>query len=487
MRLKIPIDLLTARKKDVERIIGLEMRADDCLVKPFNPRELVARIRAVLRRRQDDHSTNADMRSTSVTATSPPVRACSAMALLLIAAFNTGCATMIARDVLPERLADEAELTGMPNVRVWGDASAESLTALVGAERPKLGALAEARRRSRQSPELNILAISGGADNGAFGAGLLVGWSGAGTRPDFDFVTGVSAGALTAPFVYLGPSRNAELKEIFTKYTRGDIYDPGIMPLLVGSGLVDSSPLENLIENYVDDRFLRDVARERKKGRVLLIGTTNLDAQRPVLWDMGRIAMSGHPHALSLFRKILLASTSIPGAFPPVRIKVRAEGRTYEELHVDGGVTQQVFVPPTSLAARELGPATKLSTRRLFIIRNGKINPEWESVEAGVLSISRRSVFTLIKNQSIGDLYRIYATAQADGSDFNLAVIPSKFSLRWAEPFEQAYMQALYDEGYRSGFQGYVWMKAPPGLVKKPVRPAPRHPQIPALALSSLN
>ena len=336
-----------------------------------------------------------------------------------------------------------------------------------------MAAFADVPRRSgQQSPELNILAISGGADNGAFGAGLLAGWSDAGTRPDFDLVTGVSAGALTAPFVYLGRSRNAELKEVFTKYRRSDIYDPGIMPLLVGSGLVDSSPLENLIANYVDDRFLREVARERKKGRVLLIGTTNLDAQRPVLWDMGRIAMSDHPHALGLFRKVLLASASIPGAFPPVRIKVRAEGRTYEELHVDGGVTQQVFVPPPSLAARDLAAATKPSTRRLFIIRNGKISPEWEAVEGDVFSISRRSVFTLVKNQSIGDLFRIYATAQSEGTDFNLAAISSGFSVRWAEPFDQSYMQVLYEEGYRSGFQGYRWMKAPPGLAKKPAQRA---------------
>jgi predicted acylesterase/phospholipase RssA len=342
----------------------------------------------------------------------------------------------------------------------------------VKAENPRRGTLTEAHRRSwQQSPVLNIIAISGGGENGAFGAGLLIGWSDARTRPDFDIVTGISAGALIAPFVYLGRSKNAELKELFTKYRRSDIYDPGIMTPLFGSALVDSSPLETLIANYVNERFLGDVARERTKGRVLLIGTTNLDAERPVLWDMGRIAMSGHPEALSLFRKILLASASIPGAFPPVRIKVRAEGRTYEELHVDGGVTQQVFVPPPSEAMRDLPPSMKRQTRRLFVIRNGKISPEWEAVEPGIFSISRRSVFTLIKNQSIGDLYRIYATAQIDGTDFNLAAIPSEFSARWAEPFEQKYMQALYDEGYRLGFDGYSWMKAPRGLPRDPSLP----------------
>jgi len=412
-----------------------------------------------------------DTRSPGVTATGRPARAVRVIVLFTFALLSAGCATLIPRDAVPERLADEAELTGMPNVRVWGDAPAESLAALVSAARPKIGGLAAAPGRSMQpSPEFNIAAISGGGEDGAFGAGLLVGWSDAGTRPDFDLVTGVSAGALTAPFVYLGQSRNAELKEVFTKYTRSDIYDPGIVPLLVGSGLVDSSPLANLIANYVDDRFLREVARERSKGRVLLIGTTNLDAQRPVLWDMGRIAMSGHPHALSLFRKVLLASASIPGVFPPVRIKVRAEGRTYEELHVDGGVTQQVFASAPSLAVHDLGLSRRRAARRLFIIRNGKISPEWEAVNAEVFSISGRSVSTLIKNQGIGDLYRIYARAQIDGTDFNLAAIPSGFSVKWAEPFDQSYMHALYDEGYRSGVQGYLWMKAPPGLAKKPIQ-----------------
>jgi predicted acylesterase/phospholipase RssA len=389
----------------------------------------------------------------------------------MLAVLGAGCATLIPRDAVPERLADEAELAGMPNVRVWGDASAKSLASAFATERTETAAFAEARRRSGQrSPEFNVVAISGGGDNAAFGAGLLVGWSDAGTRPDFDLVTGVSAGALTAPLVYLGRRRNAELREVFTKHTRSDIYDPGITPLLSGAGLVDSSPLEKLIANCVDDLFLRDVAGERRKGRILLIGTTNLDAQRPVLWDMGRIAMSGHPQALSLFRKILLASASIPGVFPPVRIKVRAEGRTYEELHVDGGVTQQVFVIPPSLAVRAGDPSMRRLGRRLFIIRNGKISPEWEAVDGGVFSISGRSVSTLIKNQGIGDLYRIYATAQIDGTDFNLAAIPSEFNLKWVKPFEQTYMQALYDEGYRSGFQGYPWMKTPPGLAKNPTQ-----------------
>jgi predicted acylesterase/phospholipase RssA len=424
-------------------------------------------------------------RSRRVTAACRRTSALRTAVLLVFAVAGAGCATMIPRDVVPEQLADEAQLAGMPNIRVWGDAPAESLAVFSRGEKPKTDALAETRRRrERQSPEVNILAISGGGDNGAFGAGLLVGWGDAGGRPDFDLVTGVSAGALTAPFVYLGRSRDAELREVFTTYKRSDIYDPGIVSPLLGSGLFDSSPLEHLIAKHVDDRFLREIANERRKGRVLLIGTTNLDAQRPVLWDMGRIAMSGHPQALNLFRKILLASASIPGAFPPVRITVRVEGRTYEELHVDGGVTQQVFVSRPSPASRDGDSWSKRTATRLFIIRNGKISPEWEAVEAGIFSISRRSISTLIKNQGIGDLYRIYAKAQIDGTDFNLAAIPSEFGVTREELFELRYMQALYDEGYRAGFRGYAWMKGPPGLARKALHPASLQGETPALAAS---
>jgi predicted acylesterase/phospholipase RssA len=142
------------------------------------------------------------------------------------------------------------------------------------------------------------LAISGGAEDGAFGAGLLVGWSDAGTRPTFDLVTGVSSGALIAPFAFIGGSRDAELREMFTKYGRKNIFTYNVPSLLEGSSLLDNSPLAKLIEKYVDHNFLQEIARERSKGRILLIGTTNLDAQRPVIWDMGRIALSNDPEAI---------------------------------------------------------------------------------------------------------------------------------------------------------------------------------------------
>jgi len=374
----------------------------------------------------------------------------------LVSILTAGCATISPRNVLPQANAGQIDLEGFHNIRFWGDAPARDIEATVMADLPKAPA--------RSSPVSNLLAISGGAEDGAFGAGLLVGWSDAGSRPVFDLVTGVSSGALIAPFVFLGREHDNQLREIFTKYGRKDVFTYNVSGLIEGSALTDDAPLARLIEKYVDDGFLQEIAAQRVKGRILLIGTTNLDTQRPVLWDMGRIAMSNNREALALFRKILLASATLPGVFPPVRIQVRVGGQNYDELHVDGGVTRQVFVTPSVFSAVSRASRKSATKRRLFVIRNGKIEPEWQSVGENVLSITQRSISTLIKNQGIGDLYRIYSLTKRDGIDFNLASIPADFSEASAEPFDQKYMIALFDRGYDLASHDYSWAKAPPGM-----------------------
>jgi predicted acylesterase/phospholipase RssA len=378
---------------------------------------------------------------------------------------TAGCATIAPRNVLPQADAAQIELEGFHNIRFWGDASAPEIQAIMMADASKT----EGRLSSgveRHPPVSNLLAISGGAEDGAFGAGLLVGWSETGTRPVFDLVTGVSSGALIAPFAFLGREHDGQLRDIFTKYERKDIFTYNVHGLIEGSALADDRPLAKLIEKYVDEAFLQEVAKARLNGRILLIGTTNLDTQRPVLWDMGRIAMSRDRDALGLFRKILLASATLPGVFPPVRIQVRVGGQSYDELHVDGGVTRQVFIAPSifSFASHDPKPARPATKPRLYVIRNGKIDPEWQSVSENVVSITQRSISTLIKNQGIGDLYRIYSITKRDGIDFNLASIPSDFSETSDEPFDQKYMIALFDRGYNLASHNYSWVKAPPGM-----------------------
>jgi predicted acylesterase/phospholipase RssA len=394
------------------------------------------------------------------------MRRLSGLASPLVLCFSAflvaGCAAITPRNALPEAAAAHVEPVGFRNIRYWGD------EAVLGAAVPDpglQGSAAESWRRSEGRRQLNLVAISGGAENGAFGAGLLAGWGDAGNRPVFDLVTGVSSGALIAPFIFLGRDHDNQLREIFTKYGRKDIFTYNVPSLLEGSALVDASPLARLIEKYIDREFIREVASERSKGRVLLIGTTNLDAQRPVLWDMGRIAASDSPHAIELFRKVLLASAAVPGAFAPVRIKVRVGGKDYDELHVDGGVTRQVFIAPSTLHLVSGSPTRRtVSGARLFVIRNGRIDPQWEPVNADVLSITQRSLSTLIKNQGIGDLYRVYSIAKLNGVDFNLASIPADFDVQTDQPFDQTYMKALFDRGYAMGSRGYPWVKSPPEL-----------------------
>jgi predicted acylesterase/phospholipase RssA len=385
-----------------------------------------------------------------------------AIALIVISSAvlsAAGCAAITPRNALPQAAATQIDPEGFHDIRHWGDEASPDIASL----RPRRRGPASALRGS-SAKGLNLLAISGGAEDGAFGAGLLAGWGDAGNRPVFDLVTGVSSGALIAPFVFLGREHDGQLREIFTSYGRKDIYAYDVKNLIEGSALVDDAPLSKLIARYIDRDFLRDIARESGKGRVLLIGTTDLDAQRPVLWDMGRISETDSLAALELFRKVLLASATLPGVFAPVRIKVRVGGKDYDELHVDGGVTRQVFIALPIMRLVSEHASRRTVNGRLYIVRNGRIDPRWEPVNDDVLSVTQRSLSTLIKNQGIGDLYRIYSIAKVDGIDFNLASIPTDFDVKADASFDLKYMRALFDRGYEMGDRGFPWANNPPGL-----------------------
>ncbi len=213
--------------------------------------------------------------------------------------------------------------------------------------------------------------------------------------------------------------------------------------------------------------MLERIAVEHNKGRRLFIGTTNLDAERAVIWDIGRLANSGHPKALELFHKILRASAAIPGAMPPVIFDVSVNGKTYQELHVDGGVTSQVFFYPVELELNKFMDQAPNERRNLYVIRNSKVTPEYDPVDADLFDISSQSISALIKNQGIGDLYKLQRIAERDGFIFKFATIPSEFNVKSDEAFDPVYMKALYDLGFDMAIKGYPWLSDPANISAK--------------------
>ncbi|MEJ2671308.1 MAG: patatin-like phospholipase family protein [Deltaproteobacteria bacterium] len=379
-----------------------------------------------------------------------------------------GCATVRSRPALPASLENEAQAPGFPGVRGWGDALSQSLYESVAeALRQELAAQPGKPAGELALESEDVLVLSGGGDNGAFGAGLLCGWTEHGDRPAFKLVSGISTGALTGILAFLGPPYDQHLREAYTTVSAKDIFKvKNIFSILTSESLADSQPLAELIARFANEKLLADVAVAHRQGRRILAGTTQLDSQRLVIWDQGAIAASGHPEALILFRKILLASAALPGIFPPVYFEVQAAGQTYEEMHVDGAtageaLTYEHTVQPLA-AARKLEARGATRPGRVFIIRNGRLRPEWQEVKPHPLAIMPRGLTTLIRKQSVGDLYRLYHAAQRDGFNYHLAMIPEDFQAPRREDFDPAYMNQLFNLGYEMARQGYPWAKTPP-------------------------
>ncbi|MEZ5988764.1 MAG: patatin-like phospholipase family protein [Planctomycetota bacterium] len=383
---------------------------------------------------------------------------------LLLAALGTvACGSVPDRNPPPADLAMECVIPGIPEARSWGDEKMPWFD-----ETLDLGA-AELRVRFPGvfGRPHNYLAISGGGENGAFGAGILCGWTARGDRPEFQMVTGISTGALSAPFAFLGPAYDARLEEIYTTYHTKDLLEErSLLTAVTSDAFADTAPLARMIAKYMTQEVLDAIAVESRKGRALWIATTNLDASRPVIWNIGKIATSGRPERLALFHKVLLASASIPIAFPPVYFEVEARGKRYDELHVDGGATTQVFLYPLGIDWSEV--LTKLEVPgkpQVYVIRNAWIQPKWEAVNPGSLAaIAGRTTSSMIRTQGLGDMYRMYLGALRDGLDYHLAYMPRDFDHAMAEPFDPAYMKALFDRGYAMAKAGYPWDREPPGL-----------------------
>jgi hypothetical protein len=385
-----------------------------------------------------------------------------------IAAMLGACTSPTREPGVPSELTDRATvLGGLTNARYLADTQVPAMTreayAALDRERAQPGVIAAGGRL----PPANFLAISGGGDNGAFGAGLLIGWTERGDRPEFKLVTGVSTGALIAPFAFLGSSYDGVLRHIYTEVDQSSIFESrSLLTAVFNESLKDTTPLFGLISHYVDDQMLAAIASEYRKGRLLLIGTTDLDAQRPVIWNIGAIAASGRPGAVELLRKILLASAAIPAAFPPVLIDVEVAGKPYQEMHVDGGAIAQTFLyPPTLTAGVDLKRGPLARERHAYVIRNGRLDPEWSSTDRRVFSIAQRAVATMIHYSGQNDVFRLQTTTARDGVDFNLAYIGRDFTVEHKDDFDPTFMRALFEYGRSQVRNGTAWKKSSPFLI----------------------
>jgi hypothetical protein len=388
-----------------------------------------------------------------------------------------GCGTLI-RNPVPAELTNEAVVPGLPDVRAWAAHASPAMQAdLVLSYKQE--SRAEFPVGADGRVEYSHLLLSGGGANGAFGSGLLNGWTKTGTRPVFKIVTGVSTGALMAPYAFLGPKYDDALRELYTTTRSQNIFVSGSMlgmisQLFFGEALADTGPLATMIARHVDEAFIREVATAHAQGRRLYIGTVDLDSQRFVVWNMGLIAQATYPDKVGLFRKVMLASASIPVVFPPVFFEVEANGQLYDEMHVDGGVGAMIFFnaglfSPT-IARKTAGSVA--GQDRIFAIHNGQLAPPVSTpTPRTVRGISTRVLEAAGRSGVLGDLIRIYTIAQREGAEYRWVTIPNGVSLRGEEFFDPAMMSSLYEFGFKQGLAGGEWNTRLPGELN-PLRDA---------------
>jgi predicted acylesterase/phospholipase RssA len=416
------------------------------------------------------------MKALTILITIQPSRTGVLLALAGFIVMLTGCGTLL-RNPVPPELTATASIPDMPEVRAWAGRVSPAM------ERDF------AHSFEQESPEdfprgadgvvrYAHLALSGGGANGAFGAGFLHGWSTTGSRPVFKIVTGVSTGALMAPFAFLGPSYDRALHEFYTTTTTRDIFDIGsilsiLISLLRGDSLADIGPLAALIARHVDAEFLRKVADAHNRGRRLYIGTVDLDSQQFVVWNMGLIAASGRPQALDLFRKVMFASASVPIAFAPVFFEVEAGGERYDEMQVDGAVAATVFLHGGVFRPSLIRERAGLGAGRedIFVIHNGQLRGDPSPTPRSLRGITARVIEASSRAGVVGALFTIYAFAQREQASFQWVTIPQGVEIPGTAGFEPEKMTGLYEVGYRTALAGPVWSMHPPGLHEQPYPP----------------
>jgi Patatin-like phospholipase len=322
-----------------------------------------------------------------------------------------------------------AIVPSIADARVWGDSETEFAKLLPQANGP-------------------WLAISGGGSDGAYGGGVLAGWTQSGTRPEFAVVTGASIGALIAPFAFLGPRYDDEIRKSFTSMTAADIFEDRA----TRDSLFDYWPLKRQVEQRVNTKLLAEIAAEHARGRRLFVATTNLDAGRRVIWNMGAIAARGDDKGLQLFRDVLLASCSIPGFFSPVAIEVEANGKRFQEIHGDATLTTPFFVVPESMLSASSTSRPPLS--QVYVIVNSKRDSEFQMPDRNIPGVLSRSIAVALTTALRSEVALLHVGAQRHGISVRIAHVDPAFDHPSRGPFDGKYMEALYEFGVIAGKRG---------------------------------
>ena len=301
---------------------------------------------------------------------------------------------------------------------------------------------------------IQVLALSGGGAGGAFGAGALVGLTRSGERPTFDLVTGVSTGALIAPFAFLGPDWDARLADAYTGGYAAEML--GLAAVRPGPSLYPAERLAGLVARYVDEPLLAAVAEAHRGGRRLLAATANLDAQTTCIWDLGAIAARGGPEALALFADVLVASASVPGVFPPKLIRVESGGETYEEMHVDGGAISPLFVVPEPLILRK-AQNRPLAQAEVYVLINTALDPSPRPTPLGVVPVLVRSFELMLRSTYRGALRSVAAFCELNGFRLHSAWIPADWDGANMLRFDREAMSRMFAHGAEMAQQGRLW------------------------------
>jgi len=383
------------------------------------------------------------------------------LVLIGIALALGGCTGVTSRPPpVPEPLVGDAQLPDYPRVRhIHGFREAEFIADYQAA-----------MRAARPDPAgVALLSLSGGGPNGAFGAGVLVGWSETGTRPQFQVVTGVSTGALAAPFAFLGAAYDDRLTKAYTTLHDADLFIPqvkrSLFRLLRVDSLTSNTPMDPVLAALIDQPMLEEIGREYARGRRLYVCTHEMVSGHAVYWNLTAVAASGRPGALELFRKILIASASLPIVFPPQYFEVEAGGTRHTEVHMDGGLSRQAFFhmngARAGLAARPDGSPMPLTA---YVIRNGRVRSKYDAITPTVVPIALRTIEALVSAEGVGDLYRIYSQTLEEKADFQLMLIPEDFPLKHHGMFDPAFMRRLFELGRQNIKSAQPWSPRPPFL-----------------------